>query len=52
MTANAGLALFIIGVIIYPLIMYGIFVFERHVTEEKRRREEEKNNPLYKFWNE
>lgn len=50
MTASAGVGLFFIGIMLYPLIMYGIFVFERHCEEEKKRREEAKENPLYDFW--
>ena len=51
MTAEAGLGLFFLCILLYPLIMYGIFVFERHVENEKRKDEEREKNPLYDFWN-
>ena len=51
MSAQAGWGLFFLGIMLYPLILYGIFVFERHVEEEKKRKEEWKKNPLYDFYN-
>ena len=51
MTAEAGLGLFFLVILLYPLIMYGIFLFERHVEEEKRKDEERKKSTHNDCWN-